>query len=113
MINALFKPSSLIGIVALLVSSFLLFEIKYRVQDIRRELNQIELDTLKAEEDIHILKAEWTFITKPETLSKLTKKHLNLTTIDPAKIKHLNPNELNKLFEDKKTNIDEAKDKTT
>ncbi len=98
MINALFKPSSLIGILALVLSSILLFEIKYSVQKIRKELNQIEIETLKTKEDIHILKAELSYITKPESLAKLSKKNLSLVNVDPKRIKSINLNELDKIF---------------
>ncbi|MBA8666483.1 hypothetical protein H1Q59_01045 [Holosporaceae bacterium 'Namur'] len=98
MINALFKPSSLIGILALILSSILLFEIKYSVQKIRKELNSVDNEIIKAKEDIHILKAELSYITKPESLAKLSRKSLNLVSIDPTRIKSVHLGEINKFF---------------
>ena len=98
MINALFKPSSLIGILALILSSILLFEIKYSVQKIRKELNSVDNEIIKTKEDIHILKAELSYITKPESLAKLSRKNLNLVSIDPTRIKSVYLGEINQLF---------------
>lgn len=96
--NALFKPSSLIGILALILSTILLFEIKYKVQSIRKELSSVESEIVKTKEDIHILKAELSYITKPESLSKLTKKNLNLAPVDPVRIKSVSLGEIKKIF---------------
>jgi cell division protein FtsL len=99
MINALFKPSSLFGILALIISSYLLFEIKYKVKEIRKEISQLDNEILKAKEDIHILKAEWSYVTKPETLGKMAQKKLSLVPIDPKKVKSSDIDELSNIFE--------------
>lgn len=98
MINNIFKPSSLIGIFALIISSALLFEIKYSVQAINKELQKVEIQILKVKEDIHILKAEYSYVTKPEYLLKLSKKYLDLDIVEPKKIKSVNLDKLEEIF---------------
>lgn len=98
MIHYLLKPSSIVGILALLISSIILFDIKYKVQNTRKELNKVEAEIIQNKEDIHILKAELSYITKPEILAKLSQKHLNLVPVDPKKVKSLKQEEMHKLF---------------
>lgn len=87
--NLLLNKSSILAIILLLVSCFALFQIKHKVTMMRRELGKTEREIIKNQENIHILKAEWSYLTRPENISILVKKKLLLSPIAPKKIRHL------------------------
>jgi cell division protein FtsL len=95
--NLLLNKSSILAIILLLISCFALFQIKHKVAGMRRELNITEREIIKAQESIHILKAEWSYLTQPENISKLAKKKLNLSAIASKKIRHLSVDRLSEI----------------
>lgn len=90
----LLKPSSIIGLLILMLSCFLLFQIKYKVENLMREANNVERSIFRTNEDIHILKAEWSYLTQPDNIAKIARKKLDLTTIDSINIKQFTIDEL-------------------
>ena len=55
-----------------------LFQIKYKVVELEDEIKTLNREIFKAEESIHILKAEWAYRTSPQRLDKLVQNHLGL-----------------------------------
>lgn len=77
------KAPAVIGAVALICSSAYLFVIKYKVQQINKELIQVEAAIKQESESIHILKAELAYLSKPQVIKQLSDKYLNLQLIQP------------------------------
>ena len=81
---------------------FGLFHVKYQVQKLEDRLAKINRDIVREQEQIHVLRAEWTYLNRPERIEQLAKKYLDLaapkasqmssiaqlpmrdTTLDPA-----------------------------
>lgn len=61
---------------------FGLFQVKYEVQRLETELHQLNSEILKEQRLIHVLKAEWSYLNRPERLSALARRHLDLVPMD-------------------------------
>lgn len=70
----------------LLVCAAFLFTIKYKVQNLNKDVKAVNSRILSEKENIHILKAEYTYLTNPKRIKKLVDQHLNLQTIKPEQI---------------------------
>jgi len=62
------------------VSSFALYMVKYRVEDIHREVSLLQRELANEQESYVLLQAEWSYLNRPERLRKLADKYLNLKT---------------------------------
>lgn len=61
--------------------SWALFHVKYTVVELESEHRNLRRGILNKSEELHVLKAEWTFLNNPERLKKLTVQYLNLEPI--------------------------------
>jgi len=72
------KWLSLPGIIFVSILTLALFQVKYKVVDLEDSIKALNREIFKAEESLHILKAEWAYRTSPLRLTQLAKKHLKL-----------------------------------
>ena len=68
----------------------LLFFIKHEVMDLESQLATVHHDIQRNQEDIHVLKAEWSYLNDPVRLRQLAEKHLGMKLMGPAQIATLN-----------------------
>ncbi len=77
-----------------LISSFLffsifgLFQIKFRVQYLNKDVSELKRQLEQEKESIHILKAEWAYLNQPQRLRELAKRYLNLDDIKISQIRN-------------------------
>jgi hypothetical protein len=58
------------------------------VQNAERELNQLQIARDDATDNLHLLNAEWTYLTRPERLEQLAAQNLTtLTPVQPAQLR--------------------------
>jgi hypothetical protein len=57
---------------------FSLFMVKYDVQSLEEQLVKTERQAAADQDAIHVLNAEWSFLTQPERLAELADRHLAL-----------------------------------
>jgi cell division protein FtsL len=88
----MFRFGTLISVAILSLSIFGLFQVKYRVQNMREALTEINRQIEQEQEAIHILKAEWTYLNQPERLRKLVAKHLQLAPMQLAQVNKVHNN---------------------
>lgn len=69
---------TLCGLLLLAVIGGFLFHVKYQVVELEGQLKKINEQTLHAQEAIHVLKAEWAYLNKPERLETLAKRYLDI-----------------------------------
>lgn len=64
----------------LLASSvgFAVYQLKYEVRSLERDLTRINRQIVADQEAIHVLKAEWSYLNNPAELEKLATRHLQL-----------------------------------
>lgn len=83
------KLSLLSLLVLLSVSVAFLFNTKHKVQGIYKEISRLNSNIIKEKETIHILNAEWAFLTQPSKVAKLASKQLSLEPMSSKSIKKL------------------------
>lgn len=84
------KRSVLILAMAILViSAYGLFQIKHRVQNLKRDLVEIHRQLAKDREAIHVLKAEWAYLSQPSRIKQLADEHLVLSYTNASQIKDI------------------------
>jgi cell division protein FtsL len=60
--------------------------VKYSVQDVQRNVAAVKRDLAAERESLHLLKAEWAYLNRPERLRKLADRHLDLVPLDSRTI---------------------------
>lgn len=80
------KSSFATGLIVLAICAVFLFTIKHKVQILRKELKDINAQILTEKENIHVLQAEYAYLTSPKRIQKLTSQHLNLQTPKPDQV---------------------------
>ncbi len=55
-----------------------IFYVKYQVLEIEDSLLGVQREIYRAQESLHLLRAEWAFLNEPQRLQKLSASHLNL-----------------------------------
>ena len=65
---------------------FGLFHVKYKVQELEEELGRLNADIMREQESLHVLRAEWAFLNRPERLEDLNTRFLHLGPLTPAQI---------------------------
>ena len=55
-----------------------LYHTSYRVEDLGRQLRSLNADIEAEQRNIHVLKAEWVFLSNPARIESAARKHLDL-----------------------------------
>jgi len=80
------RLASLFWLALVAVTGFATFKVKYTVQDIEDELNKARRHTIAEQQEIHILRAEWTALNQPERLADLNRRFLSLAAVAPKQM---------------------------
>ncbi len=62
------------------------FHIKYEVVAVKTKFSTTSKAIEKAQENIHILKAEWTHLNHPDRIERLARKYINFDTLTPQQV---------------------------
>src|SRR5215510_8499994 len=63
------------------MTGFAMFAVKYGVQSLEDELNRTKKATIAEEHAIRADEAEWAYLTRPETLDEMNRRHSSLGPI--------------------------------
>jgi hypothetical protein len=80
------RQPTLVALALCMALGFSLFQVKYDVQALEEQLIKIDRQAAADQEAIHVLKAEWSFLTKPVRLAELSDRHLPLHPLTAAQI---------------------------
>ncbi len=69
--------------------AFGLFQSKEAVQAREDELARLNREILASQETVHVLRAEWSYLNRPERLARLAGRHLALGPMTAAQIRPL------------------------
>jgi cell division protein FtsL len=69
---------TIVWLILIVLAGTGLFLVKHEVQDLEEKLARYDEDIAKDREAIHVLRAEWAYLTQPDRLSKLAQRHLGL-----------------------------------
>jgi hypothetical protein len=62
------------------------YQLKHRMLAFEDELARINRQVTAEQQAIHVLRAEWAYITQPQRLQPLANRHLDMNTMTPAQI---------------------------
>ena len=68
------------------VAAVAAFTVKYQVRDLESQLAALESRLADGREEIHVLKAEWSYLNRPERLADLAGRYLDLAPMAPAQM---------------------------
>lgn len=75
------RLSSILWIFVIVCAASALYAVKYRVQGMDEEIVAMK-SQIKAEKSaLHVLNAEWAYLTRPDRIRKLAEKHLSLAPV--------------------------------
>lgn len=80
------KPINIMWLIILFCSAYGVFQVKYRVADLRKDLAEINRQLEQERDAIHVLKAEWSYLNQPDRLRNLAQRHLKLEALTVAQI---------------------------
>lgn len=75
------KLSTLFWLIIVSTTGFAMFAVKYGVQSLEDELNRTRKAIIAEEHAIRADEAEWAYLTRPETLDEMNRRHLLLGPI--------------------------------
>ena len=70
-------------VLGLLVSAWYVYSLEHSIRKGEREIVKAERLIKKEREDIRLLDAEWSLLSRPERLQKLAEKHLKMAPVTP------------------------------
>lgn len=65
---------------------FGLFHVKYQVAALEEELTRLNAATLREQNQIHVLEAEWSYLNRPSRLEELSERYLELKPMNPNQL---------------------------
>jgi cell division protein FtsL len=80
------RNTVIIGVAAIGLSIFGLFQVKYKVYNLKRDLVEINRQLADDKDSIRVLKAEWAYLNKPERVETLAAKYLKVSNITVAQV---------------------------
>lgn len=80
------KIGPAIWIVLLTVTLTILYQIKHQVREIHKDINHLHKQMAEEEETLHILRAEWSYLNRPERLASLTRSMEEVGPVTPVQI---------------------------
>lgn len=80
------RRSSPFWMVMAVCAAVVAFVVKYEVRDLEDELARLQADLNNRQESIHVLRAEWSYLNRPERLTELAQRYLDLTPMAPSQM---------------------------
>ena len=80
------RGATILWAVLAVIAGTSVFLLKYEVQTQEERLRELRKDVVEAEESIHVLKAEWSYLNEPLRLREQAERHLGLKPIQPKQI---------------------------
>jgi hypothetical protein len=72
--------------VGLVAAATFLYQIKFEVQQMEQDLAVSHDEILRHQEAIHVLEADWAYLTRPERIAELAERHLGFQSMTPEKV---------------------------
>lgn len=58
------------------IAGFALFNITFKVEQLQNDLSQLNKQILREQNAVHVLRAEWSYLNRPENIENLARKYL-------------------------------------
>ena len=73
-----FRLSSLFWMLVVVIAASALYSVKYKVQALKDQLADTHRQIAEQQEALHVVRAEWAYLTRPQRVSELAEKHTAL-----------------------------------
>lgn len=83
------RRATLLWVALLGAASAGLYQVKYTVQELEDELGQQSRALRIERQAIHVLRAEWAYLNRPERLAELADRHLRMRAVSVTQIDDL------------------------
>ncbi|GGF17503.1 hypothetical protein GCM10011611_24180 [Aliidongia dinghuensis] len=80
------RSSTFLSLILVCGLGFGLFKVKYEVQSLEEDLAKINRQTAVDQDAIHVLKAEWSYLTQPVRIGEMAQRHLALQPVTSAQM---------------------------
>lgn len=80
------RAATILWAILAIIAGTSLFMLKYEVQAQEQRLSGLRKDIVEAQESIHVLKAEWSYLNDPSRLREQAERHLGLHPLRPNQI---------------------------
>lgn len=67
-----------------------LYTVKYRVLDLQREIEVTRKELRQEQENLHVVAAEWAYLTRPDRLQELAAKNTALMPVQGVQVMEIN-----------------------
>lgn len=74
---------NIILVVGVVASAFVMYSLEHSARKNEREISRLKAEIGEERETIRLLRAEWSYLTKPPRLERLAREHLKLRPIEP------------------------------
>ena len=81
------KLAGFFWLVLVATTGFAVFAVKYEVQSLADDLNRARKETAAEEHAIRMDAVEWAYLTRPEILEEMNRRHLSLTPIGTTQLR--------------------------
>jgi cell division protein FtsL len=85
----MFKKPTLLFCIFFFMASFGTLILKVHVQNLSLDVKTMEVERNKLDNEIQVLKAEWSYLNNAERISVLAKKYLKMDRIQSKQIRYL------------------------
>jgi hypothetical protein len=82
----MFKQTTVLFLLLAVGLALVLFSVKYKVQDLKDELTQLNHQIAAEHQTIHVLDAEFSYLVDAKRLHRLSARYLNLAPVLPDQI---------------------------
>lgn len=83
------KGSNLIWLGIIVTCAYGLYQVKYQVESLQEELLRTHNELAEHKESLHVLKAEWAYLSRPVRMERLTQQYLALEAVGARQIASL------------------------
>lgn len=80
------RLGTLLWMCMIMAAALGLYMVKYRVQHIKDEVAEVAREIEQEQEALHVLSAEWAYLTRPQRLQELSAKYLSLVPAQPVQM---------------------------
>jgi cell division protein FtsL len=80
------RISTLFWLCVVFVAVLGLYKVKYKVHEVKSEVASLENKLADESRAVHVLEAEWSYLTRPERVRELANQHLKLEPLTSAQM---------------------------
>lgn len=85
----LFRLKNTLWLVMVAAAAYGLYFVKFQVLELQRQISSIERELQQELEHMHVVEAEWAYLTRPDRLQALVNQHTELKPVVGMQVQEL------------------------